>query len=814
MHPSECGTCTPSAFARNHYFTGKLLVERDFTDEQAYHAGKLTYHQQRLHGWGVVCGLKVKQHPQQPCRDRIIVIEPGTAIDCCGHTIGVPSEVRFPFADAPEIRALRAKKDTDPHTVQICLRYQECPTEEIPVLYDDCVGDEPRCAPNRILEGYAFGVVIDPPPPGDDPSSVRLTWANTIALAHATRLALHTASRRLYVLNSADPATLYAVSTDNRAVVGSHTLGGKALGLAVSKAGNALAVAFRDTAGVPRVQVLDGGNLTAAPRDLQVPAGATSVDLAVAPDGRLFGLVSVASGTALVAWGADLLATPSVPAVVLTFAVVLSGLVFSTDGTRGHAIDAAGKKVFAIDLAVTPAPVPIEIPLPAGLTPTLLAAAHDTAGDTLLVADAAAKKLHLITPDGTTPPSSVALTNLPVSLTASPRGHWAYVLERDAGTPSGSTVEAINLRRVRRGQPQVPAVPVQVDVNATQLLLTPNGTTLFVASEGDPALPQAGGVAVLDIAEQDCVELLWKSLEGCPTCDAADCVVLATIENYHVGDRLEDPTNPPNPAQDAAAHIARLDNRKGRRLLPSTQALAEVVQCALDNCCGGGDGKQGPPGPKGDPGVKSASAETVPAGTPASATFDPGTGDVHFKIPRGDKGDPGVSAPPLPLTHVCNANWKHGQENGPADLNRAGLLIAFDGPVRNGDIHGQSLMVLTSRQEEAPGRVLFCWCELRTKFVGGVHLIPSGNGCPRLAINEQAPVTGPDDLVNGAQIIPDGGFPPGEYRVVLKGDYVRARSGDGKLRALDGNHLAPWVPTRPTGDGIEGGTFESWFTVR
>ena len=32
-----CPDCDIGPFTRNHYFTGKLLVEADFTDEQHYH---------------------------------------------------------------------------------------------------------------------------------------------------------------------------------------------------------------------------------------------------------------------------------------------------------------------------------------------------------------------------------------------------------------------------------------------------------------------------------------------------------------------------------------------------------------------------------------------------------------------------------------------------------------------------------------------------------------------------------------------------------------------------------------------------------
>ena len=44
-------------------------------------------HNLHLHGSGVVCGLKVVQHDKEQCRDRFVCVEPGTAIDCCGHEI-------------------------------------------------------------------------------------------------------------------------------------------------------------------------------------------------------------------------------------------------------------------------------------------------------------------------------------------------------------------------------------------------------------------------------------------------------------------------------------------------------------------------------------------------------------------------------------------------------------------------------------------------------------------------------------------------------------------------------------------------------
>src|SRR5260370_5065707 len=149
---TSCPECEIGPFTRNHYFTGKLLVERDFRQEQAYYKDKLRLHEQRLHGDGVVCGLKVKQHENPACRDRFVCIEPGLAIDCCGHDILVAEQDCVDLTQIESVKTLLAQKDGKPHTLQICIHYKECPSEPIPVLYDDCGCDDTHCAPTRILD--------------------------------------------------------------------------------------------------------------------------------------------------------------------------------------------------------------------------------------------------------------------------------------------------------------------------------------------------------------------------------------------------------------------------------------------------------------------------------------------------------------------------------------------------------------------------------------------------------------------------------------------------------------------------------------
>jgi hypothetical protein len=98
----ECVPCDLDRFCRNNYFTGKLLTARDLSLEQRYMRDKLRLHHRVLHGWGVVCGLRVKPHPY--CPHERLVIEPGVAVDACGYEIVVPMEVEIELPKPPSRR--------------------------------------------------------------------------------------------------------------------------------------------------------------------------------------------------------------------------------------------------------------------------------------------------------------------------------------------------------------------------------------------------------------------------------------------------------------------------------------------------------------------------------------------------------------------------------------------------------------------------------------------------------------------------------------------------------------------------------------
>lgn len=499
---AACPSCEFGPFTRNNYFTGKLMVERDFTDEARFHIDKLRHHHQRLHGSGVVCGLKVKPHENPDCQAKYVCIEPGTAIDCCGHEILVQHEDCIDITQLEKWKELKKQEEKErepkPHTLQICLKYRECPSELVPVLYDECGCDETKCAPNRILESYDVGLKVDQNTPEEE--------------------------------------------------------------------------------------------------------------------------------------------------------------------------------------------------------------------------------------------------------------------------------------------------------------------------------------------EIDCKEIPWRHLDRCPHCDEPDCIVIATIENYHLGDKILDMPSKPD---DAANHIARIDNRKGRRLLPSTQILYEMIECI------GGGGGVGPPGPKGD-GIDEVQAEIIECDkTPAAPTIVVISNKriLKLQIPRGCDG----KFIQLELPRIVAINWPHNgiiKQNTPAFkvLNKDGILIAFDRPMLAETLNTQTVQLLFERVEQVD-TVRFgleCYCNVAGQ-VTGVKIEAS---CTKGITNVQDVTTGP---VTGARFRPvfrkDGKelvvqFAPGKYRVLLEGDFIL---GDKQIDipdpndqtktikihpALDANHMGPGLlapgiqPRRcPTGDRIEGGRFVSWFTI-
>lgn len=748
-----CPVCGFDPFVRNHYFTGKMMGAAEFATETLYHADKMRHHNLRLHGTGTVCGLKVEQHPSADCRQRYVVVQPGSALDCCGREILVTEAEMLDVARHPAV--LRAAGDGLLHTLQVCIRFRDCPTEDVPVLYDECGCDDTQCAPNRILESFELDVLVDPPVSDLAHTRLQPTGALVATDAHGvTGFLRASAAGKLALADLGDATRLTIVDLPRRSR--QHlNLGRPIRALALSHDGaHVFAVtASSDASPQAELRVLrsdDGAEVAPVTAGLlrKLPGtDATSVLRAAATGNAARALVVhvQASGT-LHAFAAHATQVVADAPTAIASATNLSGLVARADGSRAYAIDAGANRVKLIDFS---GGAPTDLGgLPATARPVALAAYNFQGQPQLAVASAVDRRLFLVDL-GSNAVRTLDLQHPPESLGATGDGSgadvWLHGLEREAN--NSWYVQAIALAPAAAvgGAPRIGAARA-VGSGPRQLVLV---------GAGD-------GVARLDLtllAEGDCSDHVWHQLEGCPECDTGDCVPLATITNYQAGADLLDA---PALAGDVAGKHARIDNRNGRRVLASTASLQAWLECLRTQ--GGVAGPAGPAGPTG---------------------------------PAGDPTDP-------TLTHICSINWPHAGTIAAGDID--GIVIAFDGDLEPADCKQENLrhafIVETMHRQVVNDRLsLECWCQLVGEY-----------SSYRMKAQCDATSGASSGAIDAIEFRPSPTLQAGlAYRVRFIGDLVRDRQTQ---RAIDAEHLPKWLPGRKTGDGIEGGVFHSWFRVK
>jgi hypothetical protein len=846
---AACPPCETHTPLRNHYFFGKLMDVPDFDVEQAYVVEKFKRHHARLHGAGVVCGLEVVQHPNPACRDRYVIVRPGSALDCCGDEILVLDDETVDLQCFPAVKALSATpaaagNASPAHVLQLCIRYRECPTEEVPVLYDECGCDDTRCAPNRILETYEFDVLVDPVLPAPAiPNAPVVAWNATIALAGAQALASDRATLRLYAVADPQPSggliQQYQIAT--LAPLAPRTFTTRVLGIALDADAKRLfaAVAGATAADPAQLHTIDTTTATAfssgatQPVDIPASAGASSVQLAAVPGGGLASIAVTAGATpaAVQIWDTSA-ATPGV--IVARAASALSALVGAAFGSDGRLYAAAPNGSIAhFDPAVD------------GLDPKSIAvASNDVVGftlgtstgpDVLVWIEGAGKLIQQAKLDGSGA-KSAPLADTPAALVLGDGARTAFVLTQ--GTTNES-VQSVDLHRLALGETPVLGPALATGANATTAS-TGIGRSL-IALDDKLFASYLDGVAVLGIDAADCGATLGP--HGCPQCASADCIVLATVNGYQPGFALDDPLVPPSdPMTDSAAQIARIDNLLGRVVVPSVADLAAAVTCLLERG-EGGVGPQGPPGQDGKPGgpgapgagIDAVTAQFVPCNQPGSATLSGSTLDLV--IPKGCDGEPGAGLD-WDLPHICSFNWIHGDMNQKPPQGKLALIVAFDTDVTPEDLDTKSIHVQLRTPDEKFGNLLQCWCDLDldSERVGTItpgrlkeSCVPASGFSP-LQPGEMA--TAVEIALPGLPKIASSIDGPVALRVLINGDFIRGVHHKSKqLRALDADHLPKLDPPSPpgapqpgvaptwmqsgdhrfTGDGIEGGTFESIF---
>jgi len=831
----HCEPCDVGIFARNNFFTGKLLLERDFTDEQHYFIDKHRLHNKRLHGWGVVCGLKVKQHPTPGCRDRFVCIEPGLALDCCGREVVVREEECFDIPALPAVVALAKAADGKPHELQLCLRYKECGSEPIPVLYDECGCDDARCLPNRILESFELDVAIDPPAVAGSWDGPEFARGVDIGLANAKRVRLNKADGRLYVLAG---TTVFAIDPSSRATLATRDLTTNVLSLDVSPNGTNIYAIREDGANDLKLVVLKASDLTQTQEIVIAGSAGQAIATAVssAADGRFSVLLSAAGK--LEVYKSDL--ESASPSAATEFSVPANQelLALSGDGKMAYLAAKASKKIQTFDLDAGTAGTAIDA-LPAGTKPTtLLSLVHG--GKQYLVVGGADTNLFVVDANASTAFGPVSLAGTAVDLAGGP---WVYALESSGGM---SRIQSLSVPRIVEGKPNAVGPAFGFAGDATDIEVSPTGFNIYVAYTLDTA-DAPGGVAVFSVENEVCADIFWRSLDGCDDCDDPNCVVVATIHGYEPGFVMLDPSDPlSDPAIDLTNKISRIDNRAGRKLLPSTSLIAEAVECILESGVSSGPGSAGPPGPTGPQGPAGPAGPQGLQGVPGSPGSqgqkgdkgDPGSQGIQGL--KGDKGDPGVKGDPgadgpagpgleLDLVQISNLSWRHADTMSEPELRciltsptaqtrQLGVVIQFTGKVQFKPIDNH-IFEVCAPQVTLPGtsdRGYACRCPIKGKVVAVKvnNIGADGRITDATVISSNTP--------DAIAFIFDDTFVKATFQQVdlsdlwvrLRGDFVV----DTNKRAIDAEFVRAELPTgdRASGSkfGIQGGTFESWFTPK
>jgi len=161
----ECGTL-PAEFVRVRYYFGQRLGVMELNDEALYHSGKMAFHNARLHGFGVVCGLKVeKQKPPAGTQSTVLRVSTGAALDPCGREIVVGID------QCIDVAAWFAKNKNRPElagwtagtiqTLRVAIRYRECPSDPGPAPRDACGCDNGGCEFGRVRESFELALFTE-----------------------------------------------------------------------------------------------------------------------------------------------------------------------------------------------------------------------------------------------------------------------------------------------------------------------------------------------------------------------------------------------------------------------------------------------------------------------------------------------------------------------------------------------------------------------------------------------------------------------------------------------------------------------------
>ena len=160
-------TVTPSTqqldpSKRVNYTFGLVLGVDDFLQEQTYFLEKDHSQYRLVHGYGTVCGLRVRIADGANLEVRV---SPGVAINPEGQEIHVEQEMCARINDwlTGNKEVLQAVFGTPPVSLPLCvvLCYRECPSDMVPVPGEPCRTQQDAMAASRITESFQLKLCLD-----------------------------------------------------------------------------------------------------------------------------------------------------------------------------------------------------------------------------------------------------------------------------------------------------------------------------------------------------------------------------------------------------------------------------------------------------------------------------------------------------------------------------------------------------------------------------------------------------------------------------------------------------------------------------
>ena len=153
---------------RMNWFDRQFLRAQDLADEQDFHRDRRARHNRLLHGWGIVCGVRVSVVGKT-----VVRVTPGYVLGPYGDEILVPDEVTLDVTQQSSVAGIdcapvdpwcaeppRLREDQPAY---LAVRHVERDTRPVRVPACGCACDDAACEYSRVRDGFELAVLAELP---------------------------------------------------------------------------------------------------------------------------------------------------------------------------------------------------------------------------------------------------------------------------------------------------------------------------------------------------------------------------------------------------------------------------------------------------------------------------------------------------------------------------------------------------------------------------------------------------------------------------------------------------------------------------